>query len=273
MFVANIPLLEEGLQRRTEPCVLAVRLVPDGELYAVERVKRGIYALSKLARGVDEGDIFVAVKGWNPSTSCGEGVLSDHALGTESGEWWQQAKIEDPVSTTPPSAKRAKIDVSLVFNKAADAPVDVTLNDVSPVESLGQRPSMAPPSLPMERSSSSGMHIPFVLHDSRDVDGAVFGDVAANGDTQPADSSQSPQELLDAMKEHYLQALYISKVCIPVVSGSSANFSRLLWHISPKDLWHDVAPPSRPLSQFLRIQLDILQTSTERLFWPQRRWI
>lgn len=218
MFVANIPLLEEGLQRRTEPCVLAVRLVPDGELYAVERVKRGIYALSKLARGVEEGDIFVAVKGWNPSTGC-EGGLSDLFLGAESGEeWWQQAKIEDPVSATPPSAKRAKIDVSLVFNKAAaDAPVHATLNEISPVDSLGQRPSMAPPSLPMEKSSSSGMQMPFVLHDSRDADGAVFGDVAANGDTQPTDPSQSPQELLDAMREHYLQALYISKVCISVV--------------------------------------------------------
>ncbi|RLL98292.1 hypothetical protein CFD26_107604 [Aspergillus turcosus] len=217
LFVANIPLLEEGLQRRTEPCVLAVRLVPDGELYAVERVKRGIYALSKLARGVEEGDIFVAVKGWNPSTGCGERVLSesDIPLGAESGEWWQQAKIEDPVSVTPPSAKRAKIDVSLVFNKAAaDAPVDATLNEISPVDSFGQRPSMAPPSLPMERSSSSGMQMPFVLHDSRDADGAVFGDVAANGDTQPADPSQSPQELLDAMKEHYLQALYISKTSV-----------------------------------------------------------
>ncbi|KAF7131334.1 hypothetical protein CNMCM5793_004448 [Aspergillus hiratsukae] len=217
LFVANIPLLEEGLQRRTEPCVLAVRLVPDGELYAVERVKRGIYALSKLARGVEEGDIFVAVKGWNPSTGCGEGVLSesDLALGAESGEeWWQQARIEDPESVTPQSAKRAKMDVSLAFNKAAaDAPV-ATLNEISSVDSHGQRPSMAPPSLPMERSSSSGMHIPFVLHDSRDADGAVFGDVAANGDTQPADPSQSPQELLDAMKEHYLQALYISKTSV-----------------------------------------------------------
>ncbi|RHZ65544.1 hypothetical protein CDV55_100552 [Aspergillus turcosus] len=215
LFVANIPLLEEGLQRRTEPCVLAVRLVPDGELYAVERVKRGIYALSKLARGVEEGDIFVAVKGWNPSTGC-EGGLSDLFLGAESGEeWWQQAKIEDPVSAIPPSAKRAKIDVSLVFNKAAiDAPVDTTLNEISPVDSFGQRPSMAPPSLPMERSSSSGMQMPFVLHDSRDADGAVFGDVAANGDTQPADPLQSPQELLDAMKEHYLQALYISKTSV-----------------------------------------------------------
>jgi hypothetical protein len=188
-------------------------------LYAVEQVKRGIYALSKLARGVEEGDIFVAVKGWNPSTGCGEGTLSDLPLGADSGgEWWQQAKIEDPTSVTPSSAKRAKLDVSLAFNKVAvDARVDVTLKDISPVDSLEQRPSMAPPALPMERSSSSDMQMPFVLHGSRDADGAVFGDVAANGDTQPAEPSQSPQELLDAMREHYLQALYISKVCISAV--------------------------------------------------------
>jgi hypothetical protein len=219
LFVANIPLLEEGLQTRAEPCALAVRLVPDGELYAVERVKRGIYALSKLARGVEEGDILVAVKGWNPSTGCGGGTLSDQPLGAESGQgWWQQAKVEDPTSVTPPSAKRAKFDVSLVFNKAAvDARGEVTLQEISPVDSHEQRASMAPPALPMERSSSSDMQMPFVLHDSRDADGAVFGDVAANADTQPADPSQSPQELLDAMREHYLQALYISKVCISVV--------------------------------------------------------
>lgn len=207
------------MQIRTEPCVLAVRLVPDGELYAVERVKRGIYALSKLARGVEEGDIFVAVKGWNPSTGCGEEIQPDLPLEAESGEdWWQRAIIEDPTSVTPPSAKRAKFDVSLVFNKAAvDARGDVTLKEISPVDLLEQRPSLAPPALPMERSSSSDMQIPFVLHDSRDVDGAVFGEVAANADTRPADPSQSPQELLDAMREHYLQALYISKVGVSVV--------------------------------------------------------
>ncbi|KAK9654548.1 hypothetical protein V6Z96_002754 [Aspergillus fumigatus] len=216
LFVANIPLLEEGLQSRTEPCVLAVRLIPDGELYAVERVKRGIYALSKLARGVEEGDIFVAVKGWNPSTGCGEGFQTDLPLEAENGEdWWQQAKIEDPTSVTPPPAKRAKFDVSLVFNEAAvDARADGTWKEISPVDSLEQRSSMAPPALPMDQSSSSEMQMPFVLHDSRNADGAVFGDVAANADTRPADLSQSPQELLDAIRQHYLQALYISKTSV-----------------------------------------------------------
>ncbi|GIC92038.1 uncharacterized protein Aud_008494 [Aspergillus udagawae] len=237
LFVANIPLLEEGLQSRTEPCILAVRLVPDGELYAVEQVKRGIYALSKLARGVEEGDIFVAVKGWNPYTGCGEGTLSDLPLGADSGgEWWQQAKIEDPTSVTPSSAKRAKLDVSLAFNKVAvDARVDVTLKDISPVDSLEQRPSMAPPALPMERSSSSDMQMPFVLHGSRDADGAVFGDVAANGDTQPAEPSQSPQELLDAMREHYLQALYISKTSVAYFAKGPLARCRAAFQASGSD--------------------------------------
>ncbi|GIJ83964.1 hypothetical protein Asppvi_002796 [Aspergillus pseudoviridinutans] len=237
LFVANIPLLEDGLQSRTEPCVLAVRLIPDGELYAVERVKRGIYALSKLARSVEEGDIFVAVKGWNPSTRSGEGIQSDLSLGAESGEeWWQQAKIDDAASVTPPSAKRAKFDVSLVFNKAAvDASVSVTLKEISPVDSLEQRPSMAPPALPMERSSSSDMQMPFVLHDSRDADGAVFGDVAAHGATQPADPAQCPQELLDAMREHYLQALYISKTSVAYFAKGPLARCRAAFQASGSD--------------------------------------
>ena len=46
---------------------------------------------------------------------------------------------------------------------------------------------------------------------------------AANESSNPVDDLQSPQELLDGLREQYLQALYISKV------GTKSFFVLGLW--------------------------------------------
>lgn len=181
LFVANIPVLE----RYGGPgVVLAARLLGDAGagLYLIEWVKRGIYSLSKLGVWVGEGDLLVAEKD-------GPGSIPDQAsvVVGDGGEWWASARIEDPDSGLRGSMEK-RIDVSLVFGK----------NGVknSPGHTSLERSSSSDVKLltPLERSQGKGNAVA-----SEDVDG-------------PLDPLRSPLELLDALREQYLQALYVSKV-------------------------------------------------------------
>ncbi|KAB8253732.1 DNA replication regulator SLD3-domain-containing protein [Aspergillus pseudonomiae] len=201
LFIADIPVLENNL--RTEPVVLAVRLASDGGLYVVERVKKGIYALSKLARGVEEGDIVVAVKGWNPpgveqAPRCLSAI-------EEGGDWWLMAQIDDPVTDPHFSTKRAKFDISVVFGVVDH---DVRLQDVSPVDSGESRGQSVVPQVHLERDVSSDATMPTAVDPQEHCGDGVGTEFIG------AESLQSPQELLDNLREQYLQALYISKTSV-----------------------------------------------------------
>lgn len=222
LFVADIPDLENDLQERVEPTVLAVRLVSSDEalgLYIIERVKAGIYALSRLGPWVEEGDIFVALKGW--TASAFSAIVPDEqkvrADSPSAVDWWQAARVEDPVVGEVGggglSGKRAKVDVCVAFFDHEDA----RGSNVSPMEPVESQASLAvaPHLQAMERSSSTDVHMPNApAHDTQEQnESMVFGDVG-DGDelNNQVDDLQSPQELLDGLREQYLQALYISKV-------------------------------------------------------------
>lgn len=205
LFVADIPVLEPGSPH--DPTVLAVRLLSDGGIYVVERVKAGIYALSKLARDVEEGDIFVAVKGWNRCSVEEEAALP---AAQDVADWWELARVEDPV-LEPEFSKRAKVDVSVVFGVAGlvnDDGADARMKDLSPRESTESRAQSLAPRLPAERSSSSEGQTAAQMLGSID---AVVAETV-DGEANRPDALQSPQELLDNLREQYLQALYVSKV-------------------------------------------------------------
>ena len=222
LFVADIPDLENDLQERVEPTVLAVRLVSSDEalgLYIVERVKAGIYALSRLGPWVEEGDIFVAVKGWTASASASSAIVPDEQrarIGSPSAvDLWQAARVEDPAVGeigSGLSGKRAKVDVCVAFFDHEG----VRGNDelMEPVESQPTL-AVAPHLQDMERSSSADVHMPNApTHDTQEEnESMVFGDVGGGEELHnQVDDLQSPQELLDGLREQYLQALYISKV-------------------------------------------------------------
>ncbi|KAI9038768.1 uncharacterized protein KD926_010503 [Aspergillus affinis] len=215
LFVADIPVLEDSdahahaptLSR--DPAVLAVRLISDGGLYLVERVKAGIYALSKLARDVEEGDIFVAVKGWSPALDANRGPVSVPMSVTQGAEWWDLARIEDPVLEEGLSTKRVKVDVSVVFGGVVHHDVDANMKDGSPFESRAQ--SLAP-KIPVERSSSSEAAMAVQMLGS--IDAVSAGVDGGSLEENRPDASLSPQELLDNLREQYLQALYVSKTSV-----------------------------------------------------------
>ncbi|XHF97319.1 hypothetical protein AWENTII_000911 [Aspergillus wentii] len=100
------------------------------------------------------------------------------------------------------SEQRGKVDVSVVFESTVGG--DVEMQDASFMESTESRSqSLAPPRLvPMERSSS--FEPPVLSAESQDQ--GIGG--------EKMDALQSPQELLDGLREQYLQALYISKTSV-----------------------------------------------------------
>jgi hypothetical protein len=119
------------------------------------------------------------------------------------------AQIDEPDVESQFTAKRAKFDVSVVFGMAG-GPVedDVRMTDVSPFDSTESRAVSVVPRLSMQPSSGSeGPVLPVHLDSQVVPPGAVEG---ASVDNDPL---QSPQETLDNLREQYLQALYVSKVC------------------------------------------------------------
>ncbi|KAJ6145061.1 DNA replication regulator Sld3 [Penicillium chermesinum] len=206
MFAADIPALETDLSACTEPTVLAVRLAPDRGLYVVERVKRGIYSLSRLARWVHEGEIAVAVKGWQ-STQVGEmkPKCEDKAgLEAESSNWWQAAQIPEPPSDLGPGDELAGLQVAVVFE---DAVVEAGSHGPSFVDVLEHRSQSLVPAA--RRPSGGSLRI-----DSQASFIADAMDVDQTAESQELEVKQTPEELLDGMRDNYLEALYVSKTSV-----------------------------------------------------------
>lgn len=209
LFTADIPTLEIDLRTNTEPTVLAVHLIPNGGLYIIERVKRGIYSLSKLARWVHEGNLVVAAKGWHgTNTAEVDGVAVDETGAISDGvDWWQIAQIDGSLSDVEMGEESAGLDVAVVFGPSESDLGNTETSFVGVVEHRSH--SLAP-----SRSFDAAEGDSFLLPESQglgDVTTAMDVDVV---DSNVVDVQQSPEELLDGMRDHYLQALYVSKTSV-----------------------------------------------------------
>lgn len=184
-----------------------MRLVPNGGLYIIERVKRGIYSLSKLARWVHEGNLVVAAKGWHGADAAEVDSVAVDEIGAvpDGFDWWQVAQIDEPLSDVEMGEKSAGLDIAVVFGPSESDLGNAETSFVSVVEHRSH--SLAP-----SRSFDAAEGGSFLLPESQGL-----GDVATAMDVDGVDSNvvdvqQSPEELLDGMRDHYLQALYVSKV-------------------------------------------------------------
>lgn len=207
LFTADIPTLEIDLRANTEPTVLAVRLIPNGGLYIIERVKRGIYSLSKLARWVHEGNIVVAAKGWHGTDAAGvDGVAVDETSIVPDGfEWWQMAQIDESLSEVEMGEEPTGLDIAVVFGPSESDLGNTETSFVGVVEHRSH--SLAP-----SRSFDAAEGGSFLLPESQGLGDVTAGMDVDVVDSNAADVQQSPEELLDGMRDHYLQALYVSKV-------------------------------------------------------------
>lgn len=193
----------------------------------VERVKRGIYSLSRLARWVHEGDVVVAVKGWQAPREPGMDIEIDDksAVVPDALNWWQAAQIEEPASDLGLGEEFAGLQVAVVFGPAEGENGEEVPSFVDVLEHRSQ--SLAPISRGLESGpGTSG------LLDSQGSGGGEAMDV----DSVEPDVKQSPEELLNGMRDHYLQALYISKVrnLCSYCWGLAHHGYRHPWPILPK---------------------------------------
>ena len=188
--------------------MLAVQLAADGGLYVVERVKRGIYSLSRLAPWVQEGDIVVAGKGWQ-GTLAAEMDIEDEekpCAVTDALNWWQAAQVEEPPSDLGLGEDLAGLQVAVVFGPPEGETGTEESSFVDVVEHRSQSLAPVADGLNIDGESSFG---PL---ESQGITGAEAMDVDDVHDTNEPDPKQSPEELLNGMRDHYLQALYVSKV-------------------------------------------------------------
>ncbi|KAJ5459406.1 hypothetical protein N7530_011350 [Penicillium desertorum] len=208
LFTADIPTLEIDLRAKTEPTVLAVRLVPNGGLYIIERVKRGLYSLSKLARWIHEGNVVVAAKGWHGTDAAVNDEAVDETGAIRDGfDWWQVAQIDEPLSDVEIGEKSAGLDIAVVFGSSESDVGNIETSFVGVVEHRSQ--SLAP-----SRSFDAAEGDSFLLPESQGL-GDVAEAMEVDGvDSNVVDVQQSPEELLDGMRDHYLQALYVSKTSV-----------------------------------------------------------
>lgn len=211
LFVAGIPTLENVLRERAEPTVLAVRLISDGGLYVIERVKRGIYALSRLGPWVEEGDIFVAVKGWTDGASDDEEQKTARCQSpsiVDGVEWWQAARVEDPIVDVGVGNRKVDACVTFLDHEAHG-------DNVSPVDpGESQTAPVVPRFQAMESYSGFDTHMPTATQDTQELGNSmVSGYAGGEGELNTQiDDLKPPQEFLDGLRDQYLQALYISKV-------------------------------------------------------------
>ncbi|KAJ5794112.1 DNA replication regulator Sld3 [Penicillium paradoxum] len=209
LFTADIPTLEIDLRAKAEPTVLAVRLVANGSLYIVERVKRGLYSLSKLARWVHEGNLIVAVKGWHGTdvVEADAMAVNDTCTLSNGSDWWQTAQIDEPVSDVKVAEKSAGLDIAVVFGPSE---TELANTDASFVGVIEHRSLSLAPSRSFDAAEAGS----FSLTDSQSL-GHVVEPMNVDGvESNVGDVQQSPEELLDGMRDHYLQALYVSKTSV-----------------------------------------------------------
>lgn len=207
--MADIPALETDLRARVEPTVLAVRLVVSGGLYIVERVKRGIYSLSRLARWVHEGDIVVAVKGWDGCREVDmDGAVDEELCPIENGvDWWQVAQIDEPLSELVLGEKSPGLDIAMVFGPSE---ASASSEEPSFVDVLEHRSQCL---VPVSMGCDTEIGGSFEALDSQGAgDSVEIMDVDRSFNVHDAEVQHSADQLLGGMRDHYLQALYVSKV-------------------------------------------------------------
>jgi DNA replication regulator SLD3 len=207
LFISNIPTLEDDLSKYHEPIVLVARLVSDNAFYVIERVKRGIYSLCSLGSWIDEGDLLVAAKGWQdlPRELSLQGRITSIE---ENGKDWRQAATINGNSLDPgPSGISMNIDAAIVFgvdeNDSFDSQLPEETVTVQFEDCRGDKDQETSFTFnPLNRRPS--------IHDRVPTPPEAT-------DSAHVVTIQSPETLFESLRSQYLEALYISKVCLLLI--------------------------------------------------------
>ncbi|CAN9477697.1 unnamed protein product [Alternaria alternata] len=179
LFAAQIDILEhetDTQQDHAGPRILVARLEAKNTLYAIERVQPRVYSICRLASWLKEKDVTDL---WNPTNLK---VLparpKTEADTAGQGKWWHQAAVETHAVELP--AKRARM--TMIRPKSRQ---ETTIEQV-------QQPEMTIEASGIEHLDMVPTEHPLEL----------------------MPDAPSPQEQLDLLVQHYLDAVYMAKTSL-----------------------------------------------------------
>ncbi|KAG5294756.1 SLD3 domain-containing protein [Histoplasma ohiense] len=261
LFVANISALELDLhhqrqQRRCGPVVLAARLAVEDEevrgkgeeeLYVVERVKKGIYAICALGSWVLERDLMVAAaKGAGEEVAGDVNVYGD-GRGEKEGDWLEKATVSDPAAGFFAYSRPRKAimeNVALAFGpklcgKGGAHSLSLETSGLSSVSGLGIAHDEQVDRRDTVRSEAAAPHISLLQVTNKDIQPDTQPEEAIGvGPCEPTEAkvTQSPQELFDNLRSQYLEALYISKTSVAYFAKGPLSRARASFQSSNENL-------------------------------------
>lgn len=215
LFSANIDILDQQHEVQNEenasPKVLIARYETNKALYAIERVRPRVFALCKLAWWLKEKDVADL---WDPSGLSSYPTFPKQELAeTDQGYWWQQAAVS--IGQGERLVKRARI--SMLRPK---------LDPVVPESKLQ-----------VQKQEPGATEV-------RNLDTAV------QQTTEIHIEAPSAQQLVEGFVQHYLDAVYLSKMSLAYFAKGPITRVRTAF-TSPDE----GAPPTHELVTFLRSML------------------
>lgn len=183
----------------TEPRVLATRSLSNSAIYVVERVKTGIFAMTKLQSNIKEGEIRVAAKAAAAMNLkrfrlCTSDVDPSSTNRSANGwDWREAARLPDD----NPRTTKGKFEVSVVFEDCSgnDHEAPVVESQVYTGDSF----------MALDNVSAIQEHTRTPPEDS-----VQTPQLETQGDAQ--DVSPTPDVIMENLRTQYLETLYISKV-------------------------------------------------------------
>lgn len=245
LFSANIPSLEEDLGHHDDPPILVSRSVDGGDLYAIERVKEGIYALCGLGDWISDSDVLVASKRWLEPRTIARRVRESDTFEERDGlDWRQAAEISDHDLDMGATEMQTDVDICMVFGPDQSFPGGTGNN----TESIN----------PSNAAADTEVALP-----------TLPGEGAETG-------TPSVAEVLERLRAQYLEALYVAKVRLRFalyISSICIDFNRLRWGILPKDPFPAAAQLfSSQRIRRTRSKFRMWPVSTEMAFYLSKKW-
>lgn len=195
LFRASIPNLEDDLTRHDDTAVLAVRSNDEGDLYAIERVKKGMYALYDLADWLSDTDLLVASKEWlKPPAITKKSRESDTFEEYDETDWRRAAEAS---SNGLDLEAKSDVDISMAFGP--DKPTSLSDEAIMADDDV-----LAEPGYTEDNQSS------FNSSDAGTAEASISLLPFPDGKAESAEPT--PLEVLERLRTQYLEALYLSKV-------------------------------------------------------------
>lgn len=221
IFASNDEVLEQmfltssdngGGELNNELKVLATRLLSNGAIYVVERIKRGIFAMTKLQSNIEEGEIRVAAKAaaalepkklgiWNSDVDRS----MTKAL-VNCWDWREAARVSDDIPRFDSFATKGKFDVSVVFEACSQ---QISQVDSHYEPGIDSQISIGDSFMALDDFTNPNTVQGYARTPPEEtIPTSMLG---LEPDAQDS-TSPTPDIVIENLRMQYLEALYISKV-------------------------------------------------------------